>query len=283
MPPRSNPTARQVRLGTELRRLREAAGLKAREAAAFLNSTSGQMSHVELGIAAVSAERVRRLAAYYACTDEALIDALVSMATDRTRGWWEEYRGILPPAFLDTAEAEHHATYLREVVIMHVPGLLQTADYARAVFSYMRPELPDSEVTPRVEHRMNRRVIIERDVPTPYETVIHEFALRVHVAGRQMSRAQLHFILDEIEQQRATVRVIPVDYEGFAGAGASMMYLGGPVPQLDTGLRDSPTGAAFCDAEAQLGNLRTLFRKVRSASLDPVASRDLIHRLTKEL
>ncbi len=283
MPPRSNPTARQVRLGTELRRLREAAGLKAREAAAFLNSTSGQMSHVELGIAAVSAERVRRLAAYYACTDEALIDALVSMATDRTRGWWEEYRGILPPAFLDTAEAEHHATYLREVVIMHVPGLLQTADYARAVFSYMRPELPDSEVTPRVEHRMNRRVIIERDVPTPYETVIHEFALRVHVAGRQMSRAQLHFILDEIEQQRATVRVIPVDYEGFAGAGASMMYLGGPVPQLDTGLRDSPTGAAFCDAEAQLENLRTLFRKVRSASLDPVASRDLIHRLTKEL
>ncbi|NEB12660.1 helix-turn-helix domain-containing protein [Streptomyces coelicoflavus] len=283
MPPRSNPTARQVRLGTELRRLREAAGLKAREAAALLNSTSGQMSHVELGIAAVSAERVRRLAAYYACTDEALIDALVSMATDRTRGWWEEYRGILPPAFLDTAEAEHHATYLREVVIMHVPGLLQTADYARAVFSYMRPELPDSEVTSRVEHRMNRRVIIERDVPTPYETVIHEFALRVHVAGRQMSRAQLHFILDEIEQQRATVRVIPVDYEGFAGAGASMMYLGGPVPQLDTGLRDSPTGAALCDAEAQLENLRTLFRKVKSASLDPVASRDLIHRLAKEL
>lgn len=283
MPPRSNPTARQVRLGTELRRLREAAGLKAREAAAFLNSTSGQMSHVELGIAAVSAERVRRLAAYYACTDEALINALVSLATDRTRGWWEEYRGVLPPAFLDTAEAEHHAAYLREVVIMHVPGLLQTADYARAVFSYMRPELPESEVASRVEHRMNRRVIIERDVPTPYETVVHEFALRVHVADRQVSRTQLRFILDEIEQQRATVHVIPVDYEGFAGAGASMMYLGGPVPQLDTGLRDSPTGAAFCDAEAQLKNLRTLFRKVKSASLDPAASRDLIHRLTKEL
>ncbi|MGW5562142.1 helix-turn-helix domain-containing protein [Streptomyces tendae] len=283
MPPRSNPTARQVRLGTELRRLREAAGLKAREAAAFLNSTSGQMSHVELGIAAVSEERVRRLAAYYACTDEALINALVSLATDRTRGWWEEYRGVLPPAFLDTAEAEYHATYLREVVITHVPGLLQTADYARAVFSYMRPELPESEVASRVEHRMNRQVVIERDNATPYETVVHEFALRVHVADRQVSRTQLRLVLDAIEQERATVRVIPVDCEGFGGAGASMMYLGGPVPQLDTGLRDSPTGAAFCDAEPQLKNLRTLFRKVKSASLDPAASRDLIHRLAKEL
>ncbi|MGV9913075.1 helix-turn-helix domain-containing protein [Streptomyces tendae] len=283
MPPRSNPTARQVRLGTELRRLREAAGLKAREAAAFLNSTSGQMSHVELGIAAVSEERVRRLAAYYACTDEALINALVSLATDRTRGWWEEYRGVLPPAFLDTAEAEYHATHLREVVITHVPGLLQTADYARAVFSYMRPELPESEVASRVEHRMNRQVVIERDNATPYETVVHEFALRVHVADRQVSRTQLRLVLDAIEQERATVRVIPVDCEGFGGAGASMMYLGGPVPQLDTGLRDSPTGAAFCDAEPQLKNLRTLFRKVKSASLDPAASRDLIHRLAKEL
>ncbi|MFH8445271.1 helix-turn-helix domain-containing protein [Streptomyces sp. NPDC018026] len=283
MPPRSNPTARQVRLGTELRRLREAAGLKAREAAAFLNSTSGQMSHVELGIAAVSAERVRRLASYYACTDEALIDALVSLATDRTRGWWEEYRGVLPPAFLDTAEAEYHATYLREVVITHVPGLLQTADYARAVFRYMRPELPESEVASRVEHRMNRQLVIERDNATPYETVVHEFALRVHVADRQVSRTQLRLVLDAIEQKRATVQVIPVDCEGFGGAGASLMYLGGPVPQLDTGLRDSPTGASFCDAEPQLKNLRTLFRKVKSASLDSAASRDLIHRLAKEL
>lgn len=283
MPPRSNPTARQVRLGTELRRLREAAGLKAREAAALLNSTSGQMSHMELGIAAVSAERVRRLAAHYACTDTELIDALVAMATDRTRGWWEEYRGVLHPAFLDTAEAEHHATFLREVVIMLVPGLLQTSDYARAVYSYMRPELPENEVALRVAHRLNRRVVIEGDDPTPYETVIHEFALRVQVADRRASLAQLGFILEEIEKGHAIVRVIPVDYVGFAGAGASMMYLGGPVPRLDTGLRDSPTGVGFSDAEAQLEKLRTLFHKVRSASLEPVASRDFIHQLTKEL
>lgn len=283
MPPRSHPTARQMRLGTELRRLREAAGLKARDVAAFLNSTSTQMSQMEAGIAGVSAERIRRLAAHYACTDEALIDALATMASERTHGWWDEYRGVLPQVNLDVAEAEHHATFLREVVITHIPGLLQTPDYARAVFTYMRPELPESEVALRVEHRMRRHSVIEGDDPTPYETIIHEFALRTRVADRQASRAQLRRILSQIDEGHATVRVVPIDQDGFAGAGASMMYMGGPLPQLDTGLRDAPTGTAFIDAEPQLVRLRTLFRKVEKASLAPTASREFIHRLTKEL
>jgi hypothetical protein len=241
------------------------------------------MSQIESGVAGVSAARVRRLAAHYACTDEGLIEALVAMATDRTRGWWEEYRGVLPPVNLDLAEAEHHAAFLREVVITYVPGLLQTPDYARAVFGYMRPELPDSELTPRVEHRMRRRTVIEGDAPTPYEAIVHEFALRIRVADRQVSRAQLRQILDRIEQGHVSVRVIPVDQDGFGGAGASMMYMGGPVPQLDTGLREAATGTAFIDAELQLAALRTLFRKVEEATLTPLASRDFIHRLSKEL
>jgi len=272
-----------MRLGTELRRLREAAGLKATEVAAFLNSTSGQMSQVEAGIAGVSEDRIRRLAAKYDCADEAFIDALAAMTGDRTRGWWDEYRGALPQVNLDVAEAEHHATYLREVVTTYVPGLLQTPDYARAVFGYMRPELPESELAPRVEHRMRRRAVIEGDDPTPYETIIHEFALRIRVADRQVSHAQLRQILDQIERGHATVRVIPTDQDGFGGADASMMYMGGPVPRLDTGLQDAPTGIAFIDAEPQLHQLRTLFRKVERATLDPTASRDFIHRLSKEL
>jgi hypothetical protein len=55
----------------------------------------------------VSEERLRRLAAHYACADEALIDALVAMATDRTRGWWKEYRGVRPPAFAGSSRGGH--------------------------------------------------------------------------------------------------------------------------------------------------------------------------------
>lgn len=256
--------------------------MKAREAAALLGADAVQMSQIESGVAGVSAERVRRLAAHYACTDEALIEALMAMASDRTRGWWEEYRGVLPPVNLDLAELEHHATFLREVAITYVPGLFQTPDYARAVFSYMRPELPDSELTPRVEHRMSRRAVIEGDDPTSYEAIVHEFALRIRVADRQVSRAQLRRILEQIEHEHVVMRVITIDRDHFGGAGASMMYLGGPVPRLDTGLREGATGTAFIDADPQLATLRTLFHKVEGATLDPTASRDFIHRLSKE-
>ncbi|MFH8237089.1 helix-turn-helix domain-containing protein [Streptomyces sp. NPDC018321] len=272
-----------MRLGAELRKLREAMGMKAKEAAELLGADSVQMSQIESGVAGVSANRVRRLAAHYACTDEGLIEALVAMATDRTRGWWEEYRGVLPPVFMDTAEVEHHATALREIVITHVPGLLQTADYARAVYTYMMPGLPESEVSPRVEHRIRRRGVIKGDGPTPYETIIHEFALRVRVADRHVTQAQLRQILEQIEDGHVSVRVIPTDQDDFAGADASMVHACGPVAQLDTVLRDFPTGTAFIDAEPQLNQLRTLFRRVEKASLPPVASRDFIHRLTKEL
>ncbi len=283
MPRRRQPTARQVRLGTELRKLREAAGLKAREAAVLLGADSVQMSQIEFGVAGVSEGRVRRLAAHYSCTDEELIAALVAMATGRTRGWWEEYRGLLPTPFLDLSELEHHAKFRWDVDFLYVPGLLQTEDYARAVFSYRVPELPDNELDLRVLHRMRRKVIIEGSALLPYEAVIHEAALRIRVGDRAASRAQLGQILELSEADHITVRIIPFDLDGFAGAASAMGYAGGAVPRLDTVVRDAPHGAGFIDSEAQLGAFRTLFRKVEDVSLVPERSRDFIHRLAKEL
>ncbi|WP_306323588.1 MULTISPECIES: helix-turn-helix transcriptional regulator [unclassified Streptomyces] len=283
MPRRRQVTARRARLGTELRRLREAAGLTAREAAALLGADSVQMSQIESGVAGVSEERLRRLAANYACSDGELIEALVAMATSRTRGWWEEYRGVLPVPFLDLSELDHYATFRHEVAVIHVPGLLQTEAYARALFAYMSPELPKSELELWVEHRMRRRSVIEAPSPAPYTTVIHEAALRIRVGSREDSRAQLLRILEAAEADHVTVRVVPFDLDCFAGGGSTMMYLGGAVPRLDTVVRDAPHGTALMDAEAQLGHFRTLFRKVEDASLDATKSRDFVHQLTKEL
>ncbi|MFJ8136838.1 helix-turn-helix domain-containing protein [Streptomyces sp. NPDC096013] len=275
---RREPTARQMRLGIELRRLREAAGLTAVDAAALLGAGRVQISHIEAGIVGVSEERVRRLASHYACTDEEFIDALVAMATDRTRGWWEEYRGLLPTSFLDLAELDHHAAFLHEVAILYVPGLLQTEDYARAVFSARVPELTDEELELRVQHRLRRQ-----QLRMPYELVIHESALRIRVSDRAASRAQLTKLLGLSEADDITVRVIPFDLDGFARAASAMTYAGGPVPKLDTVVRDVPHGSAFIDSEAQLSAFRTRFRKVEAVSLDPERSRDFIDRLAKEL
>ncbi|MFI1730660.1 helix-turn-helix domain-containing protein [Streptomyces acidicola] len=280
---RREPTARQMRLAVELRRLRDAAGLTAREASALLGVSPAQISQIEAGLTGVSEKRLRRLAANYSCTDETFIDALVAVATDRTRGWWEEYRESLPTSFLDLSELEHHATFLREVQFLYIPGPLQTEDYARAIFSDRIPELPREELELRVRHRMQRKVILEGPDPTSYDAVIHEAALRIRVGDRAASRAQLTELLEASEADRITVRAIPFDLDGFGGSWTAMMVAGGAVPKLDTAVRDAPHAAAFIDSEAQLCVLRTLFRRVEAVSLDPERSRDFIHRLIKEL
>ncbi|WP_030165542.1 helix-turn-helix domain-containing protein [Streptomyces sp. NRRL S-813] len=276
---RSEPTARQLRLATELRRLRDAAGLTAREAATLLGVTAPVVSQIESGIAGVSEKRLRRLASHYACTDGEFIDALAAMAADRTRGWWEEYRGLLPTSFLDLSELEHHARFLRHVAILYVPGLLQTEDYTRAVFSDRITELTEDEIDLRVRHRMRR----QQEIAVPYEAVVHEAALRIRVGDRATSSAQLARLLELSESGHVTLRVIPFDLDGFGLATSTMTYVSGPVPKLDTVVRDAPHGTVFIDAEAQLGAFRRLFRKVEAVSLEPERSRDFIHRLSKEL
>ncbi|MEV7738666.1 MULTISPECIES: helix-turn-helix transcriptional regulator [Streptomyces] len=274
---RREPTARQMRLGVELRRLREAAGLTTIEAAALLGVNRVQITHIESGITGVSEQRVRRLASHYACTDQEFIEALISMATDRTRGWWEEYRGLLPTPFLDLSELEHHARFLHHVAVLYVPGLLQTEGYARAVFSSRLPELPHEELELRIQHRKARQKIA-----IPYQALVHEAALRIRVKDRATSKAQLARLLELSEAEHVTLRAIPFDLDDFA-ASSTMTYAGGPLPKLDTVVRDAPHGSVLIDSEAQLNIYRTRFHMVEAVSLEPNESRDFIHRLAKEL
>ncbi|MFG3104965.1 helix-turn-helix domain-containing protein [Streptomyces sp. NPDC048182] len=275
---RREPTAQQLRLASELRRLREAAGLNSRQAAALLGVSPTQITHIESALAGVSEQRLRRLASHYSCTDEEFIDALVAMATDRSRGWWEEFRGLLPTSFLDLSELNHHASFRRDVAILYVPGLLQTEAYARAVFSARLPELEPEELEMRVRHR-----IAGQRLTVPYELVVHESALRIRVGDRGSARAQLTKLLELSEADHVTLRVIPLNLDGFAWASSSMTYVGGRLPKLDTVVRDLPHGSVFLDSEAQLNAYRLRFRKVKAVSLEPDRSRDFIRELTKEL
>lgn len=283
MPPRSNPTARQERLGAELRKMRERSGVTARSAAALLGSNPMQMSHVESGRSGISEDRIRRLAAHYACDDAAFIDALVVMATQRVKGWWEEYRGTVAPAGLDLAELEHHATCLRTFQVAHIPGLLQTEDHMRAVFRYVSPDWPQADLDAHVAFRARRQQIITQAAGTPLEAVIHEAALRFRVGGRKTARAQLERVLDLSDLAHVTLRVMPFETDDFAGAGHSMLYIVGPVPKLDTVQLDTAHNSVFLDAEPRLKQYRSRFTRVQETSLSPGASRNFINRILQEL
>ncbi|GAB2598113.1 transcriptional regulator WhiJ [Streptomyces capparidis] len=258
--------------------------MSARDAGALLGTSQSKMSLIESGKAGISEERVRRLCAHYGCTDRALIDALSAITRER-RGqfWWDEYRGILPPSFLDLAELEHHAAYLGSVQMLVIPGLLQTEDYARAVFSLSLRQHPSTDLDARVEHRVRRQQIFEREKPAPYQAVIHEAALRMRYGGAKVMRGQLEHLLGVADRPGTTIRVIPFETEEMTAETESMLYAGFAVPQLDTVEVDTLYGLTFVDSEVQVALYRTTYHSLESISLDPRETRAFIHRVLQEL
>lgn len=283
MAQRTSPTARQQRLGAELRKLRERAGMTAREAGALLGGNQARISNIETGRTPVSATMVRTLACNYDCSDAELIDALAGMTGERKRGWWEEYRGILPPGLLDLAEMEHHAVEVRTVQTATLPGLLQTTDHARAIFQHVVPALPPPEIEHRISLRIKRQAILYRDNPTAYSAIIHEAALRMQFGGPSATRAQLRHILEMGERPDIAIRAIPFTAGAYPGPGQTVCYAHGPVPQLDTVQLDQFHGAVFLDAEAQLSKYRTLLEQVEALALKTEDSRDFIHAIARSL
>lgn len=284
MPARENPTARQARLGAELRKLRERGGRTAREAAGLLGTDQGKISHMESGRIGVSEERIRRLAAFYSCGDGGLIDALCAIAREhRGQHWWDEYRGILPPGFLDVAELEHHAVYMRSLQTVSIPGIFQTEEYARTLFGGFIPELPADELEARVQHRLARRIVFQRDNPPQFTALVHEAALRMRFGGRTVTRGQLDHLMQVSEYPTVTVRVVPFTNEDFIEATQPLLYAGGVVPQLDTLQVDAAFGGCYLNAEAELRKYRRLLDVAETAALGTGESRQLIHHIAREL
>ena len=280
MPARSIITARQERLGAELRKLRERAGLSGREAARALGIAESRLSATETARVGVSAERVRHWASEYACDDAALVEALAAMAAEKGRGWWEDCRGKVPSGYLNVAELEYHAAELRTFQTVHMPGLLQTEEQMRGIFASSVPLLSEEQREARVRYRLRRQEVLGE---VAYEAVIHEAALRIRAADSKIARGQLLHVLEQSERPRVTVRVVPFDVDGFAGISAPLVYASGPVPPLDTVLVDTKHGGAYLDAEAQLNRYRAMLRTIENVALDAVESRDFIHHLLKRM
>lgn len=263
--------------------MRVAADVSAATAAAVLSVSRSQLSAIEQGLRAVSEDRLRTLAARCGVTDKTYVDSLSVLAQPPERGWWEAYRGTIPAGLLDVSELEWHATRLRSVQTVHLPGLLHQGAYARAVFNSVIPALPASEVELRVAHRMRRQQVLEGADALPYEGYVHEAALRMQFGGRRATREQLEHLCEASEQDNITLRVLSVETGAFPGAGHAMLYAEGAVTQLDTVQLDSAHGPEFTHAEAQLTKYQSHLHWMDEHALSADASRDFIHAVARQL
>ncbi|TYC72812.1 XRE family transcriptional regulator [Streptomyces sp. CB01881] len=282
MPPRPNPTLRQRRLGTELRRMREQAGLGGTQLARTLGMSPAQVTQMETGKIGISADRLRTIAAACKCANQPLVDALAGLAATRGKGWWEEYRGVLPTDFLEVAEMEAHSHELYTWATTYIPGLQQTSAYASAVFARITPPLPRHDIDVRTAFRVQRQHVV-RSGKTPYVSFIHEAALRMQFGGPKVLADQLGSLIEDSAQPEISVRVVPFDMDTFPGAGENIMFAEGPVPELATLQMDTAQGVLFFDSPADLASHRTTFARLNSLALSEDDSRKFIRSLEDEM
>jgi transcriptional regulator with XRE-family HTH domain len=263
--------------------MRTSAGVSAEYAAGLLGVDRGKISHIESGVRAISPERLRTLACNCDCQDERYLAALAEMAQPNQRGWWDKYRGSLPQGLLDIAELEAYAVRMRAAYSMHIPGLLQTSDHALAIFRVVIPQLPDHEVALRLAHRVERQNVLDAERPPAFLGIVHEAALRMRFGGRAVARAQLDHLLKKSEQPNITLLVIPFEGGAFPGAGQTVLYAEGQVPQLDTVQIDNSHGPDFLHADTQLAKYRAHLDWMERIALTPPASRDFIRNIANDL
>jgi hypothetical protein len=208
------------------------------------------------------------------------LDELLELVRASKRpGWWKGY-GISDTDFV---ALETGASVVSEYQASFVPGLLQIADYTRALFESARrrrdEEWIDNQLTVR---SIRQERLIDETRPLAIDAVIHEFVLRFPVGGPDVMRAQLCHLTLVTELPTVTLRVLP------AAVIVNEAMEGGFL-LLDFPWDEQPSSAHVMHAlgperkekEDQVRAARLRFEHLRSLALDPAESVALIERLSE--
>jgi hypothetical protein len=281
-----SPTMRRRRLARELARLREDRGMTIREAAGALEWDPSKLSRVEGLQRGIIVRDVRRLLDLYQVTDEGQREALFEMARQaKQRGWWQAYADVMPSEYATLIGLEAEAAEIRTYQPELIHGLLQTEDYARAVIRAGRPGDTTGEVDRRVEIRMMRQQVLDREDPPRVRVVLNEGAVRRVVGGPEVMRAQLRQLAADRERATVMVQVLPFS------AGEHPAMASGPFDLLvfaeaaDRGVVtiENMTSSLSLDSDDDLRQYVTAFDYLQAAALGPRESRDMLITLAEQI
>ncbi|MFF7439463.1 Scr1 family TA system antitoxin-like transcriptional regulator [Streptomyces sp. NPDC008122] len=276
------PTVRRRRLGEALRRYRHNAGLTLDTAAEAMGWLGPKLSRIENASAHIRPTEVAELLRVYEITDSEVVDALEGLAKDaRKQGWWQTYSGIVAPAYADYISLESDADCVREFAPLLVPGLLQTAAYAReTVAAHATTRTPD-EVAALAEVRLARQSVLTRpERPLKVWAIIGEAVLHQRFAARPNTmRDQLRRLLDAAEMPNVTVQVMQLDVTPHPGGAGGFSLVGFPGPMPDVVLLENLIGAAYVEGVDEVQVFADAFERIIAAALSPDDSLALIAQM----
>ncbi|MBV9845375.1 MAG: helix-turn-helix domain-containing protein [Kutzneria sp.] len=272
------PILLKRRLGRRLRELREEARLTLAEAAARLEFSPSKLSRMEKGLQLVTVHELRSMMDLYDGFDPDLLD-LARKA--REKGWWRVY-GLDDKGYV---AIEADACTVRDVQLVYIPGLLQTEDYARAIFAGSWQRRSEDVIDKWVSVRMIRqRRLVDPAGGLELAAIVDEASLRKPIGGREVMSAQLEHMVELAGLPNITVQVLPTRiglHSGMAGAFTVLSFPDDEDPDLV--YLDYPGGSVHIEKDVEVSACRLVFDNLRSKALTPGESASLVERVAREL
>lgn len=274
MPAGGKPTVRSRRVGSELRRLREAAGATTAQAAELLSCSPAKISRIENGIVSVRLVDLRLLLGRYGDEDQEHRAYLERLARESNkRGWWQDYGDTIPPYYADFIGLEADASYIKTWEPTTVPGILQTPEYARAVMLANPAMISPDKLDKFISIRRERQARLEQDTDARLDAVIWEVALITTVGSDGIQRGQLERLLDLMSRPNISVQVLPLEAGDQASmSGSFVLFSFGSERAVSTVFVENLTSSQYLEMDQELRGYTLVFDALRSAALSPAAS-----------
>ena len=209
------PVVQSAILRGELVRLRKDRGLTQQQVAMALEWSPSKLLRIEGGGSSITKVDLDALLSKYGVTSESHRDRLQALNRGaRGRGWWDKYRDDVALPYLNYVGYEAEAAFIRQYQVLFMPGLLQTAEYARIVTAVSSVDA--DKVESFVGLRLQRQAeLARRSSPPRQYFVLDEGVIRRHVGikkDRSIMADQLRKVADKAEQDDlVTVRVLPFE------------------------------------------------------------------------
>ncbi|HXZ78198.1 MAG TPA: helix-turn-helix transcriptional regulator, partial [Streptosporangiaceae bacterium] len=271
--PGSGPTVLRILLGSQLRMLREVKGITREEAGYAIRASGSKISRMELGRVSFKERDVTDLLQLYG-VDEDETATLVALAVQaNSPGWWHKYGDVLPDWFQVYVGLEEAASLIRLYEVQFVPGLLQTADYARAVVRLGQPGAAPEEIERRISLRMGRQELLTKPGGPRLWAIVDEAALRRPIGGKEVMRAQLEQLILATEEPQVTLQVMPFRSGGHAAEAGAFTIMRFPEPDLpDVVYLEQLTSALYLDKRDDVEKYTEVMERLSVESESPERS-----------
>ena len=280
-------TVRRWQLTETLRQLREQNGLTIEQAVERLRAGGGTWSRSKLGRIetreqGVKLREVEQLLDLYQVIDPSLRGWLLDLAvTAPERGYWRAIRREVPEDFHDFLRIEAALVALRQFETIAMPGLLQIADFTRALINGVSPGLAPDVVERRMLTRIARQQVLTRPNPLEYHVIIDEAILERPVGSPAIMRNQLRHLIDETARDHFTLQVLPKSAGASPAMDGPFCVLSLPEPIPDFGYAEGPGGAVYIEDRELVRMCLVTWGILTDRALSPADSVDLIKEAAK--